>query len=138
MVRRLRSNVKGRPVSAGSGERSIARMLLLTVAAVSILPALDLILAARRAQLVAGIVEARRTPPEVIMGAGRFVTSVDAPPACQQPATAAGCAEVVLHSRAYLGTTHSFRVRFEEGRRVAVERAGPWWFTQPFHAAGEP
>ena len=113
-------------------------MLLLTLAALSVLPALDLIIAERRAQKVAGIVAARQTPPEVIMGAGRFVTSVDALPSCQQPATAAACTEVVLHSRAYLGTTHSIRVGFEDGRRVAVERAGPWWFTQPFHAAGEP
>ena len=131
MVRRLRHNVKGKPAHVESRRYSLARKLLLTAAAVAAPFVVDVIMATRRANLVAAILAHAGTPDETIVAAGAYVTTVDALPPCRALAASAQCKEVLFHIRSYLGTTYSFRVRYLGGRASAVERAGPWWIAQP-------
>jgi hypothetical protein len=131
LVRRLRHNVKGKPPRVDSRRYSLARKLLLTAAAIAAPFVVDVIMATRRATLVSAILAHASTPDETIVAAGAYVTTVDAQPACRGLATSAQCKEVLFHTRNYLGTTYSFRVRYVGGKSAAVERAGPWWIGQP-------
>jgi hypothetical protein len=137
MVRRIRHNIPGRPSKLESRGYSVRRRILLTVAAVLAPLVLDTIVATRRAQGIAAILAHGGAPNQVIMATGRYVTTVDALPACQAVEQVERCPEVVLHARSFLGATYSFRIRFETSTAPSrVERRGPWWFSQPFHAAG--
>ena len=131
MVRGLRHNVKGKPPRIESRRYSLTRKLLLTSAAIAVPFVVDIIMATRRAHLVSAILTHAGTPNETIVAAGAYVSTVDALPPCRTPVTGAQCDEVLLHVRSFLGTTYSFRVRYKGGRPSTVERAGPWWITQP-------
>ena len=131
MVRRLRYNVKGKPVHVESQRYSLVRKLLLTAAAIAAPFVVDVIMATRRAGLVSAILAHAGTPDEAIVAVGAYVTTVDALPPCRGVAAGAQCKEVLFHVRSYLGTTYSFRVRYVGGKPSAVERAGPWWIAQP-------
>jgi hypothetical protein len=137
VVRRIRYNVPGRPPKVESRDYSLVRKLLVTVAALLAPLLLDTVVATRRAHGIAAILANGGAPSQVIMATGRYVTTVDALPACQVASQAERCREVVLHARSFLGATYSFRVRFETAATPSsVERRGPWWLAQPFHGAG--
>jgi hypothetical protein len=131
LVRRLRHNVKGKPPRVDSRRYSLARKLLLTAGAIAAPFVVDVIMATRRANLVSAILAHAGTPDETIVAAGAYVTTVDALPPCRALAASSRCKEVLFHTRSYLGTTYSFRVRYVGGKPSAVERAGPWWLAQP-------
>ena len=137
MVRRIRRNIPGRPSKLESRDYSVLRKLLITMGAVLAPFLVDTIVATRRAQGIAAILAHGGAPNQVIMATGRYVTTVDARPACQAVEQVDRCPEIVLHARSVLGATYSFRVRFETSAAPSsVERSGPWWFSQPFHAGG--
>jgi hypothetical protein len=76
-------------------------------------------------------------PNNAILAVGRYVTTVDAPTGCQTPSIGDPCPEVKMHIRSFLTTSYSFRVQYgAQGKQLSVERAGPWWFTQPFGSHG--
>jgi len=131
LVRRLRHNVKGKPPRVESRRYSFTRKVLLTAAAIAAPFVLDVLMATRRASLLSAVLAHAGTPNETIVAAGAYVTTVDALPPCRTPIAGAECEEVLLHVRSFLGTTYSFRVRYIGGRPTTVERAGPWWMTQP-------
>ena len=136
MVRRLRYNVKGRPVPPPpQARRRFLRSAVLTIGVLAVPSAIDLIIVTRRAQLIGAILDAREPSHEAILGAGRDISTVDARPACQTSRLDDSCPEVVFHSRGFLGATYSFRVLYDDrGQQTRVERLGPWWLNQPFHA----
>lgn len=132
MVRRLRHNVKGKPPRVESRRYSLTRKVLLTAAAIAAPFVVDMIWVTRRANLVAGILARAGAPNETIVASGAYVSTVDALPPCLTPGAGAQCEEALLHVRSVLSTTYSFRVRYVGGAASIVERAGPWWITQPF------
>lgn len=136
MVRRLRYNVKGRPVRLESRRHSLAKKLTLTALAFAAPFVLDTVVAARRSQLISAVLAHAGAPSETIVAVGAYVTTVDAMPACRTPSAAAQCDEVLFHMRGFLGTTYSFRVQYVGGRPSGVSRAGPWWFKQPLAPGG--